>query len=361
MESTEWVDPYPRVVDRSQQRQDSCSQIMEPIRAMSQDFGVLLYDSLKHPQDPLPPGVDKFFQRYNNYALTIKEQRRISNDLIRTATSVDDLRRAFNELNFHALNKCMVALWRPVLKREWTTDPPPEERLQRAQDLLALNGLWAYQQVRHKPRNIDPERLAARDAGFTGILNEDDTGIDLIEAVKIIRREHPEHDKLTVIAGPYQFEHGPRAVDPDRNVNVDFILIEPRGAETWVLGAQAKANARRHDRRDYDLSRMILIGAKQDFGAQPSRDIPAIDADPYIDPEQESWGGRLCAEAVLRTPTYGRGARVITGRRGNPDGRLPEGPTFMQAKMLARDLMRSQHPDLDVSARNLSNVILERL
>lgn len=169
----------------------------------------------------------------------------------------DNVRRAYNALNFHTLNAHMIGMWQPVQIGKWESENARTQSLSFAQNYLALEGLRQFAWRDKLARTWGTEEMYdAKNREMAGALNgaiqEIDASIVLLD---IVRRNRD----WTIVPAPMQFERS-----SDGSKNVDFVVYD--FVDKRALGVQVKSHLLSEHYEKADPERVIFVDGDSDLG-----------------------------------------------------------------------------------------------
>lgn len=256
-----FVEKYQQTSPPHRHLSDDLEEMLAPSDEWGEYFGTVLYDYLSGSEDE----HDEFPDRVMTYtAWGSSNMPRLTRTLRDGPWSEEEKMHAQTRIGFNRLNMCMFPQWQLEGTREREEAYKTWDEIgSYSQDALALSALENYltrEKLASQKENFkyfDQEHADLR--GVTeGVLNEIDTAIVLLEAVK--------GQRLIVLPAPPQFEHGVRAKQ-----NVDFIVIGP---DRQVVGVQAKSRVTdvHVDKYDGDI---VLVDGRTDLDNELARRVEA--------------------------------------------------------------------------------------
>lgn len=340
MQFEQFVEAYPRLARKSAVIEKG--SIFETLETVSSQFGETLHNYLTD-NDPTTLNKEESTEvilDYKKWGMTVMP------DLYEAVGRIEneEASRNMTRGNFHTLNLGMANMWRPIFESGWHNQAARIEAINSAQDLLAFHGMAHY---------AERERLANKASSnthttffspgyqsyrgwFNGLVNEIDTAIVLLEAIK----DHPD---VTVVPGPPQFE------DSGRQTNADFLVIDTTKRE--AIGVQTKATVSSEQHDAYDPNYIVMIDGAIDLGNSMAKRTMRNHSYKAI----ISWPGLISVHRMRMLPVHGPRLEAVKSMFGSEQ-------RVVQQKMLARQaLTGAAHSNFRSATRHVSERVFYAL
>ena len=265
MQGSAFVEAYPRTFPLYEELLGQPPDTLSPEQtamAWGYRFGKLLHDGLSGRERDVFATHQEFinYARWSAAAPTLDSQLALYGGTAPEAAQFGDR----NRLNFHSLNRSLLAFWSPLIDAPWAEPQCSHSYLlQLAQDALTFEACCYF---------LDREEVVKQGGGThalfeptvvrkneqaTGVIQEFDAAIMILEAM---RRKFLGPNTVVVPAPP-QFA----LTDVNLDVNLIVVDTERRHAVGIQVESQMASKPKGRDIRQADAERVVFIDGNVDL------------------------------------------------------------------------------------------------